>query len=81
MTLESFAHIATVVTLMMLVYVQAKPVINRWAIIRYLRCYYEFLDDIYITPKEVRGLSHHEAPSSHQTRNDPLCFPRADGTS
>ena len=52
MSLEAFAHIATVVTLMILVYVQAKPAINRWATIRYLRCYYEFLDDIYITPKE-----------------------------
>ena len=52
MSLEAFAHIATVVTLMILVYVQAKPAINRWATIKYLRCYYEFLDDIYITPKE-----------------------------
>ena len=57
MTLESFAHIATVVTLMILVYVQAKPAVNRWAIIRYLRCYYEFLDDIYITPMEIQRLS------------------------
>ena len=52
MTLESFAHLATVVTLMILVYVQAKPTINRWATIRYLRYGYEFFDDFFVTPKE-----------------------------
>ena len=36
---------------------QTKPPINRWAIIRYLRCYYDFLNDIYITPREVQELS------------------------
>ena len=57
MTLESFAHLATVVTLMILVYVQAKPAVNRWATIRYLRCWYEFRDDILVTPREVRRFS------------------------
>ena len=57
MSLEAFAHITTVVTLMILVYVQAKPAINRWATIRYLRCRYEFYDDIFVTPREFRGLS------------------------
>ena len=57
MSLEAFAHIATVVTLMILVYVQAKPAINRWAAIRYLRCRYEFYDDLFVTPREFRGLS------------------------
>ena len=54
MTLESFAHLATVVTLMILVYVQAKPAINRWATIRYLRWCHEFRDDLLATPREVR---------------------------
>ena len=54
MTLESFAHLATVVTLMILVYVQAKPAINRWAAIRYLRWCHEFRDDLLATPREVR---------------------------
>ena len=57
MTLESFAHFATVVTLMILVYVQAKPAVNRWATIRYLRCCHEFRDDILVTPLEVRRFS------------------------
>ena len=54
MTLESFAHLATVVTLMILVYVQAKPAVNRWATIRYLRWCHEFPDDLLATPREVR---------------------------
>ena len=54
MTLESFAHLATVVTLMILVYVQAKPAVNRWAAIRYLRWCHEFRDDLLATPREVR---------------------------
>lgn len=57
MTLESFAQLATVVTLMILVYVQAKPAVNRWATIRYLRCCYEFFDDFFVTPKEYRHSS------------------------
>ena len=57
MSLEAFGGIATVVTLMILVYVQAKSAINRWATIRWLRCYYEFHDDIFVTPKDSRRLS------------------------
>ena len=72
MSLEAFAHIATVVTLMILVYVQAKPAINRWATIRYLRCYYEFLDDIYITPKGIPILVLVGVSASYQTRGTPL---------
>ena len=57
MTLEAFAHLATVVTLTILVYVQAKPAVNRWAAIRYLRCVYEFPEDILVTPKEALHMS------------------------
>ena len=57
MSLEAFAHFATVVTLMILVYVQAKPAVNKWATIRYLRCFYEFHDDIFITPRESQRSS------------------------
>ena len=56
MSYEALGVTATVVTLMILVYVQTKPAINKWATIRYLRCHYEFDLDIFLTPGEARGL-------------------------
>ena len=56
MSLEALGDIATVITLMILVYVQAKPTLKKWATIRYLRCHYEFTVDLCLTPEEARRL-------------------------
>ena len=57
MSSEAVGVTAAVVTLMILVYAQTKPAVNKWATIRYLRCRYEFDLDIFLTPGEARGLS------------------------
>ena len=54
--MEAVAHVATVVALIILAYVHAKPSVNRWAAIRYLRKTYEVgLDDL-LTADSPGGL-------------------------
>ena len=56
MQLGDVAAIATVVALLILAYVHAKPAINRWATIRFLRIYSELHWDDLLTREQAREL-------------------------
>ena len=52
-TLGDIGSLATVVALLILVYVTAKPTVNRWATVKFLRAYYEAsMDDFLTSPPD-----------------------------
>ena len=56
MQLADVAAVATVVALLILAYVQAKPAINRWATVKFLRIYRELHWDDLLTREQAREL-------------------------
>ncbi|MYI07508.1 MAG: hypothetical protein F4059_09405 [Gemmatimonadetes bacterium] len=56
MQLADAAAIATVVALLILAYVHAKPAINRWATVKFLRIYSEIQGDDLLTREQARAL-------------------------
>jgi len=54
--LVNVAAIATVVALLILAYVHAKPAINRWATVKFLRVYSEMHWDDLLTREQARAL-------------------------
>ena len=56
MQLGDVAAVATVVALLILAYVQAKPAINRWATVKFLRIYSELHWDDLLTPEQAKEL-------------------------
>ena len=54
--LGAIGSAATTVALLILVYTQAKPAMNRWATVKYLRSYYELTFEDLITPEQARAL-------------------------
>jgi len=51
MNLGDIGDLATVIALLILVYVTAKPTVNRWATVKFLRAYYEApMDDFLTSP-------------------------------
>lgn len=57
MTLEAVGDLATVAALLILVYVQDKPAINRWATVRFLRGHYEIHPDDLVPIEPSRSLN------------------------
>ena len=56
MQLADVAAVATVVALLILAYVHAKPAINRWATVKFLRVYSELHWDDLLAPAQARAL-------------------------
>lgn len=56
MQLADVAAVATVVALLILAYVHAKPAINRWATVKFLRVYSEIHWDDLLAPERARAL-------------------------
>ena len=56
MTLEDGGDLATVAALLILVYVTAKPTLNRWAAVKFLRTYYEAPIEDFLTSDPPEGL-------------------------
>ena len=56
MQLGEIAAVATVVALLILAYVHAKPAINRWATVKFLRVYSELHWDDLLTREQAREL-------------------------
>ena len=56
MQLADVAAVATVVALLILVYVHAKPAVNRWATVKFLRVYSEMHWDDLLTREQARAL-------------------------
>lgn len=56
MQLADIAAVATVVALLILAYVHAKPAINRWATVKFLRIYSELHWDDLLTREQAREL-------------------------
>ena len=56
MQLADVAAVATVVALLILAYVQAKPAINRWATVSFLRIYSELHWDDLLTREQAKEL-------------------------
>ena len=54
--LGAIGSAATTVALLILVYTQAKPAMNRWPTVKYLRSYYELTFEDLITPEQARAL-------------------------
>ena len=56
MQLADVAAVATVVALLILAYVQAKPAINRWATVKFLRIHSELHWDDLLTREQAKEL-------------------------
>ena len=56
MQLADVAAVATVVALLILAYIHAKPAVNRWAAVKFLRVYSELHWDDLLAPEQARAL-------------------------
>ena len=64
MTLNHIGDLANVLVLMIWVYVTAKPTVNRWATVKFLRTHPEAGVDEMVTPCRIAPTGEHYCPAA-----------------